>query len=582
MKSINRFSLYFLFALCLILSGTINAQHQIEADVLKNLKISNESEINSALLESSPAFVGDKIGFVFTETKSNFFDKSIDEAFFQLGYATVLDDHSLTSKTAYNHRINSDYHEGPMTYDAIKNTLFFTRSHKSTKLSKGQETDTFYLRIMSADLNTAKPTVKPINLNVDQYSVCHPTLSKDGKTMIFSSNKPGGNGKMDLYVSYFDGAAWSGVLNLGSTLNSSANEIFPFLLNDTILVYTSDRKNGFGGLDLYYSFLKNGSWSSPIHFPQPFNSSFDDLGLIIRPNGRSGYFTSNRPGGKGKDDIYRFQTSASLFEKSDLMVKSEIQVLDKLSLEPIQQAKITLTPLDIDINSFALSGYNIDMLSGRNPGDVILKLSPKQENALPSTTTDDYGKQTFELKKGQKYLLSIDAEHYNTMTLIYDYDVFGGQFNVVLEPRDSVILVEENEDLKQSTETQTSIESFPTEVGTVIVFENIYYQYNSAVIQKGAEKELDLLAEVMASRPQMKVRLESHTDSRGSTAYNLQLSIRRAQAARAYLASQGIDEDRISIRGFGENNLRNECKDAMPCSEKEHSFNRRTEVVIEQ
>nr|HMU02415.1 OmpA family protein [Saprospiraceae bacterium] len=121
----------------------------------------------------------------------------------------------------------------------------------------------------------------------------------------------------------------------------------------------------------------------------------------------------------------------------------------------------------------------------------------------------------------------------------------------------------------------------PTEKGAVVVFENIYYEYNSANIIKGAAKELDALASVMQTNEDMNVRLEAHTDSRGSTEYNLQLSINRAEAARKYLTDLGIDEDRISIKGFGESKLRNGCKDNVPCSEAKHRYNRRTEVVIE-
>lgn len=255
---------------------------------------------------------------------------------------------------------------------------------------------------MTADLNPAKPDVKPVNINVANYSVCHPALSEDGKTMVFSSNKPNGNGGMDLYFAYFDGLEWTGIINAGIEINSNKNEVFPFLLNDSILIYASDRPQGMGGLDLYVSNLKNGVWQKPEALPEPFNSLFDDLGMIVRENSKSGYFTSNRPGGKGKDDIYRFESAHPIFG-TDIrdIVASTIQVLDKLTLEPLANAAITLTPLDIDVNNFTLSSYNVDMLSGKDPGDLILKLSPKRDRNSPNFILLRMARPLFKSKKAK-------------------------------------------------------------------------------------------------------------------------------------------------------------------------------------
>ena len=147
---------------------------------------------------------------------------------------------------------------------------------------------------------------------------------------------------------------------------------------------------------------------------------------------------------------------------------------------------------------------------------------------------------------------------------------------MVLEPQAG-----ESEEVAVVDSIKNEIE-IPSEPGNRIVFDQIYYDYNSAVIKAGAAIELDALARAMLVKPDMKVKLESHTDSRGTSAYNLQLSINRAIAAREYLAALGISEDRISIRGYGESRLRNGCNDKVICSEKNHAFNRRTEVIIER
>ena len=576
---------YFALVFVIFSYPYLYSQTPVNKAAVPGIKIFNEKNINTANLESSPAFVGDKIAFVYTDVKGKFFDQMIDEPFFELGYSMIDQGNELVSRQIYNKRINSELHEGPMAYDAHTNTLYFTRSHKETRKVKGLETDTFYLRIMSADLNAAKPTVAPINLNVDRFSVCHPALSTSGKTIFYSSNKPGGEGKMDLYVAYNNGDEWTGSITSGNSINTSSNEAFPYVYNDSLLIFASDRPGGPGGWDLYISALKNGSWSDAELLPAPFNSPFDDLGLIIRQNGKSGYFASNRPGGHGKDDIYRFQSELPVFgDDASEMVRTEIRVLDKLTLEPISKTKITLTPLAIDINNFTLSSYNVDMLSGRDPGDLVLKLSPKKGQSFPTFTTDDQGLSAFQIKKSQKYLVKMQAEGYNGASLIYDFNEFGSSFNMVLEP-ESTSTPEETEGSEtviSDQDNNTEVINVPMEPGAVLVLESIYYDYNSSYIQPGAAKELDHLAQAMTENPNMKIRLESHTDSRGAAAYNLQLSIDRANAARNYLTQLGIDEDRITIRGYGESKLRNKCTDNVPCTEANHKYNRRTEVVIEQ
>ena len=566
-------------AIVLITGGGngLTAQKIINQNAGKNTKIYNEKNINTANLETSPAFIGDKIGFVFTATKSKIFDKEIDEAFFELALSAVNLDNSLAVPTVFNKKFNSDLHEGPMSYDLNLNRLYFTRSYKDKRTQKGVETDTTYLRIMSADLNVAKPDVKPININVERYSVCHPALSLNGKSMIFSSNKPGGYGGYDLYMAFNNEKEWSGIINLGPEINTPSNEVFPYLLNDTILVFSSQRSDGAGGLDLYVSGLQNGSWTVPELMPKPFNTQYDDLGLVVRENMKSGYLASNRPGGAGKDDIFRFESSNPIFGKEEkTSIPTIATILDKLSLEGIRGAKFSVTPLDMDINNYTMSTYNVDMLSGRDPGDLILKLSPKNGKSVPVYTTESDGTVAFKVFKGQKYLISASAPGYAKISLIFDHDIFGANFNMVMEP--------EAESTEEEVKKDTLIANveIPIQAGESIVFDQIYYDYNSAVIKLGAAKELDALAKVLTTKPEIKVRLEAHTDSRGTSAYNLQLSISRAESAREYLTALGIDEDRIRIRGFGETKLRNGCTDKVPCSDSKHAFNRRTEVVIEE
>ena len=570
-----------LFLFCI--RSSVYSQNIYNEEAISKLKLYNEAVVNSPDMESSPAFYGDKIGLV---VPGKSVDKETKEAYFDLNFAVVNMDNSLGEKSAFEKKINAELHEGPMAYDNQRNLLYFTRSVKEKRYNKGIAFDTAYLRIMVADMTKAKPSVDALNIDIERFSICHPTLSKDGNTMIFSSDKPGGNGKMDLYMAYFDGSVWKSIVNIGAQINTASNEVFPYLLNDTLLIFSSERDGGVGGLDLYVSALENGSWTQAQLLPKPINSTFDDLGMIVRENGKSGYLTSNRLGGKGGDDIYRFETTAPLFDKNhDQMVETQVTVLDKLSLEPINDVKITMTPLAIDVNNFTLSSYNVDMLSGKDPGDLLLKLTPKKGKSLPSSISNKDGKAFFNIKKSQKYLVSFISSDHNEITLIYDFATFGKEFNMVLEPLggDQEDEISDSTD-KTTTHNESEIDEvvIPTEKGAVIVFENIYYEYNSSNIIKGAASELDALAVAMKKNLEISVMLNAHTDSRGTAEYNIQLSLNRAEAARKYLTALGINEERISIKGFGESRLRNECKDNIPCSEAKHRYNRRTEVVIEK
>jgi outer membrane protein OmpA-like peptidoglycan-associated protein len=575
---VNLFILFGLF-----LHENAYAQIIFNRDALTSLKIIPEKEVNSANMESSPCFFGDKIAYVFAGRKGKLFDEQIDDAYFELGYSTVSPDNSMSGRINFPEQINSTFHEGPLAYDSGRNRLLFTRSHREKRRLRNVETDTFYLRIMQADLNYAKPEVTPIAINATNYSVCHPSLSHDGNAMVFASNKPGGFGKMDMYQGYYNGQEWGGILNAGNQINSPFNEVFPYLLHDTLIIFASDRPGGFGGLDLYAAILKNGSWSSPELLPAPFNSPFDDLGLIVRDNGRSGYFSSSRPGGKGKDDIYRFSSDTPIFnEKPVFEIATSLQVLDKLTLEPITEVMVTVIPLANDFNHFTLSSFNVDMLTSEDPSEVILKLRPKEENSGNRFISDTEGKIDFNVVKNKKYLLKFKAEHYQETGLIYDYDVFGSPFNMVMEPKASTPPIDQDEEEGAGEDLAAKgslIEEMTND--TLMVLEDIYYAYNSSRIEPGAAKDLDLLYRWMSIYPEARIRLEAHTDSRGTAGYNLQLSIDRATAARKYLTNLGIDEDRINIRGYGETKLRNECRDGVICSEKKHRFNRRTEVIIE-
>ncbi|MEP5070819.1 MAG: hypothetical protein ABJQ96_09135, partial [Crocinitomicaceae bacterium] len=179
---------------------------------------------------------------------------------------------------------------------------------------------------------TAWKNIIPFQHNNRKYSVGHPTLSNDGKILIFSSDMPGGNGKTDLYISYREEDTWTTPVNLGSEINTSGTELFPYLYNDTTLYFSSTGLGGFGGLDIFKAKLDGFKAKEPLNLGQPINSFSDDFSFYLNENGNGGYFSSNRHGGKGLDDIYTFKnTSASLIVK--LVAQSSSQPLSDIQIE---------------------------------------------------------------------------------------------------------------------------------------------------------------------------------------------------------------------------------------------------------
>lgn len=584
---INILKTFVAIALCFACCEYLSAQHNMfNKNALKSIRIQNESNINTANLEFSPAFYGDKIAFVHAEAgKKKKADKEINEPFFDLVFADISSDTKLINRREFTGKINSDFHEGPLYWDNHAQKLYFTRAGIEKKRVRGIDRDTSVRKIMIAAMNSSTPAISEFSLNSKYYSVCHPTLSADGRTMIFASDKSGGYGGMDLYAAFFDGVKWTGMINLGPMVNTEANEVFPVLWKDSTLMFSSDRNGGFGGLDLYASRLDGGLWSAPDHSDAPLNTAYDDFSLIIHDDGKTGYFSSNRPGGKGKDDIYSWKTTQSLFKPNteEKWVETAIIVMDKFSFSPVEGADVQFTELNFVGTELELEKYDTDVIKSSGSGNLILKISPKQSAEMKEIQTDESGKCKIQLKQNHRYLITVQSEEHEAYTLIFDYKVYGDNLNIILEPLQndtSDETEEDDDDVIISTSSDKQVSSIPTEIGSRIVFDQIFYAYNSADIQQGAAFELDQLAEIMELNPGMIIRLESHTDSRGNDAYNKLLSVRRAESAKAYLMSKGISHDRIETAGMGESFIRNQCKDGVICSEKEHRFNRRTEVII--
>ncbi len=283
--------------------------------------------INTERSEITPTFFKKGIIYASAGEKLN---PNTGLAYYDLYYTEMKNDSVWESKPL-DKNINSDLHEASPNFNADSKILYFTRNNhyrnRTIKSNDGEvKLELFFSTYQDGKFSAPRPSL----LNSKSYSIGQPALSPDGTILIFASDRPGGYGGVDLYFTIKKSSGWSSVKNLGPTVNTNGDELFPFMNNEGTLFFSSNWHAGFGGLDVFETSREGDHWTTPVNLGKPVNSSFDDFGFII--NNGSGYFSSNRPGGKGSDDIY---------------VVSELKNLTKLyvhdtDLKPVYKASISL------------------------------------------------------------------------------------------------------------------------------------------------------------------------------------------------------------------------------------------------
>jgi len=530
--------------------GTVFANYCREIRDWENLtpsaEIKNARTINSVFSEFGPVLYKGRLLFTSDRDLDMIDDKNYQWTSF--GYLDLFEalpsrpedfwNDMLAPEKLPNNTFNQPYHDGPASFTADYSKIFLTRTLRDGKLKDSAAIKTNYLKIFYADLSNLKKVIyHPFPFNNDAYSVGHPAISADGHKLIFSSNKPGGKGQSDLYVSELVGEKWSEPVNLGSELNTFGNEVFPYLANDTTLIFASDGHPGFGGLDLFQANLVNGKWTKPWNLKRPINSAYDDFSLVFTSSMTAGLFSSNRPGGSGSDDIYAFRN----YIQTPVAPKSE--------------------PLSVEvpkITSAILGGF-VKAKADNSPvvEATVFVMNPVSRNVLVLKTNPD-GYFEFRATNGIDYQIKAMKNGY-----FPDCITFGLSTDNTVEK----IALPNNLILDQYS------------INQIFVVENIYYDLNKWDIREDAKASLDELVKTLKQNP-INVELGSHTDCRASAAYNKTLSQNRAESAVKYLVSKGIDPARLTAKGYGESKLINKCADGIPCTESEHQSNRRTEFKI--
>lgn len=513
-----------------------------------SFEIKNVSVLNSERSDFGPAFYNGGVVFV-SDRRQNFMDNKKYEwtnfNYLDLFFATprYLDEYfqEMNEPKSFSGKFNQTYHDGPATFARHDSLIYFNRTDKGKEKRDSDNFRTDRLKIFWAMYDGSWSKTEAFFLNSENYSVGHPALSPEGNTLYFVSDMPESLGGTDIFSCNWNGQSWDQPVNLGPAVNSVGDEMFPSVSGDQ-LYFASNGIAGFGGLDLFRTTLKSGKWSKAENLGQPVNSSFDDFALILDPRSKKGFFSSNRPGGKGSDDIYacRFFESKPQ-KKTDLLVVAQ----DSLSttLTGFVKEKKTLNPM---------------------PGSTVFLLNTKTEK-VEVIKTDANGQFTALISKGVFYVVKGMENNYVSDCINFKFETTDTSRSVKT-PRDLLLDKLELNQVFSVNNMDYSIET-------------IYYDFDKHFIRSDAEKELDRLVQLMRENPVI-VELGSHTDSRGTDEYNIELSQKRAESAVRYIVLRGIDAARITARGYGETELINGCSDGVPCSHAQHQANRRTEFKV--
>ena len=500
--------------------------------------------INSFDSDFGVAYIGkDKILFSSTrEDKDNRNKKwkGNGQRFLNFYVGDVDESGNVTSYESLKGKANTRYHESNAVYNKERTRVYFTRNsyYKNKKFLSTTREMKLSIYIADVDENGEWNNIVPFPYNSNEYSNGHPTLSLDGKTMYFTSNMPGTVGKTDIFkVAIKETGTFTLPENLGGNVNTPGREMFPFIAADGTLYFSSDYHEGMGKLDIFKTDSDELELAAIQNIGEPFNSRRDDFAFMLSANLNEGYFSSNRPNGKGDDDIYYFASN---------------------KLQPVVEEE----PIPIVCNNTILgvitSATNNELLSGS-----LVEILDMEGKTLYKIKVGEDGLFSYETPCSTKYLVKASKTLFiNKEISVKTTDIAGEEVTVNIALTPEVI----------------------KERGKIIIdIESIYFDYDSYKITNRAAIELEKVIAFMHKYPKVIVEGGSHTDCRGSNEYNMKLAEGRAQSTVNFVRNYGgIDSSRIYAKGYGETQPVNRCVDnARPkCTEREHSLNRRTEFVL--
>jgi len=492
--------------------------------------------INSKYSDFGSAFLNNKIIFASARDTGSFSNRRhswTGEGFTNLYKADIIAEGTLTKAEKFSSDINSKVNESSPVFTKDGKTVYFTRNNFiNGKLGKDTEKTTL-LKLYKATLEGEKWTnIKELPFNSNNYSVAHPALSADESTLYFASDMPGTLGQSDLYkiAINLDGS-FGAPTNLGNKINTEGRETFPMVTSDGELYFASDGHPGLGGLDIFVSKMdKEGNFGEVVNVGEPVNSSYDDFAFLINDKTRYGYFTSNRLGGKGGDDIYKFKETKKLVIKCEQNLSGLVN--DKETGLPLADAKVTLLDADFKTLKEVMSDKDGKFDFGLKECKTVFYIKVEKQDFAPTQT------KAIPIKEDESSYVEIPLE--KPAQIIKKGDDLMKKFNITL----------------------------------------IHFDLGKYNIRTDAEVELAKILDVLEQYPQMEIDIRSHTDSRQSAEKNRILSQNRASSTMEWFIKKGIAQNRLTAKGYGESQLLNRCADGVKCTEEEHQANRRSEFIV--
>ncbi len=487
--------------------------------------------------------------------------KNVDrqgKSFLNLYYSDLVND-EIQDGRLFSKSLVSPYHIGAISFTSDFRTMYFTKVVRV----KGGQSRLKLFKVNYEGNDWGKEIELPF-IN-DNYDYGHPAVSPDDKFLYFVSNMEGGKGGKDIYrVERLRGGMYGKVKNLGPEVNTYGDEVFPFVSKDNVLYFSSDGHYGFGGLDIFRADYIDGSWKNVNNMLMPFNSVADDFAYVVNPkNAEKGFLSSSRTE-TGDDVIFTVEfigqeeepiAEIELPEKGDEIVlqdlpeeKPIVQEETKVDLSAypgVFSAKVKST-----YNNLAAKGVKVDIIDDVT-GKVIASGISDDKGVFNIVIPDEYR------KEGQEF------------ELVFSKD---GEFN----SKRMILNIMELADLNSNGLSLTPI--FNDEVLDDISGMVLYYV--GMELTEESKKTLDRLATYLQSNPQIVVKLNSHTDARGSKLDNLFNSQRMGEKVEGMLMKKGVDGESTIPRGYGERYIVNKCKRGVLCSNKEQLKNRRIEVVV--
>ena len=446
-----------------------------------------------------------------------------EEPFLDIYTAYVNDDGEFQTPSIIEQNINTKYHEGTVSFSPDGNTMYFSRESFYEKVYERDSITKYKISVLnlykSINLEGQWSEAEALSLNGDSYSVKNPSVSADGKTLYFASDKTGGYGNFDIYSAPIDENGSVGdATNLGQKLNTEGQEMFPFISANNTLYFSSNGHLGLGGLDVFFAKIVDGKVGPIRNIGIPVNGNADDFAFSINEETEEGFVSSNREGGVGSDDIYSIK-----------------------KIQPICDVLVSVTVKDHK-TGLILVGAAVSIQDA--DGNIF---------GTKTSNTEGVVEYIIECNIDTK-LVGSKIDYESGFTLVAGTSEEEVSADLLLTPIDEIILANK------------------------VILNPIYFDFDKSNINAQAAFELDKLVQLMNKYKSIVLSAESHTDSRGSASYNLSLSERRAMTTAQYVISKGIDASRITGEGKGETMPSVDCGGR--CTEEEHQLNRRSEFLI--